>query len=198
MLRLYKKQGFSASRCFSNKHVPSNCAHFRAVGYSPQAYSVLLSSRLPWVQGKHHQACISFSSASLTQSHPSLSNCSLGLLPVQDGEVEGRALTFFCQTTKIATSCWTTINERALGTHQTRHLISKDKEEAGRWGETTIKSNPIPVRRVTHKLEKNNTKEVLPLLWRFWTPCQASQSGDPTKGLGIPGNLTLKASRIWL
>ena len=25
---------------------------------------------------------------------------------------------------------------------------------------------------VTHKLESNNTKEVLPLLWRFWAPCE--------------------------
>ena len=48
------------------------------------------------------------------------------------------------------------------------------------------KSNPIPTGWVTHKLENNNTKEVLPLLWRFSTPHQASQPGDPTKGLGIP------------
>ena len=32
----------------------------------------------------------------------------------------------------------------------------------------------------------SNTKEVLPLLWRFWTPHQASQPGDLAKGLGIP------------
>ena len=37
-----------------------------------------------------------------------------------------------------------------------------------------------------HKLENNNTKQVLPLLWRFWTPRQGSQPGDLTKGLGIP------------
>ena len=61
-----------------------------------------------------------------------------------------------------------------------------------------IKLNPIPARWVTHKLEKNNTKELLPLLQRFWTPHQSSQSGDLTKGLGIPGDLTLKASRIFL
>ena len=51
---------------------------------------------------------------------------------------------------------------------------------------------------MTHKLEKNNTKELLPLLQRFWTPHQSSQSGDLTKGLGIPGDLTLKAGRIFL
>ena len=48
-----------------------------------------------------------------------------------------------------------------------------------------IKSNPIPIRWVKHKLENTNTKEVLPLLWRFWTPHQASQLGDLTKRLGI-------------
>ena len=45
-----------------------------------------------------------------------------------------------------------------------------------------IKSNPIPPGWVTHKLENNNTKEILPLLW---TPSQASQFADPTKELGI-------------
>ena len=33
---------------------------------------------------------------------------------------------------------------------------------------------------------EKNTKEVLPLLWSFWTWCQASQPEDSTKGLGIP------------
>ena len=67
-----------------------------------------------------------------------------------------------------------------------------------------IKSNPIPARWVAHKLGNNNTK-VLPLLWRFWAPCQASQFGDPTKKLGLwrrdwgsPGNLAFKVNRIWL
>ena len=55
-----------------------------------------------------------------------------------------------------------------------------------------IKSNPIPTGWMTHKLENNNAKALLPLLWRFWIPCQASQPGGLTKGL------TLKASGIWL
>ena len=33
---------------------------------------------------------------------------------------------------------------------------------------------------------ENNTEEVFPLLWRFWTPCQNSQPGNTTKGLGSP------------
>ena len=45
-----------------------------------------------------------------------------------------------------------------------------------------IKSNPIRPGWVTHKLEHNNTKEILPLLW---TQSQASQFADPTKELGI-------------
>ena len=49
----------------------------------------------------------------------------------------------------------------------------------------TVKSNPILASWVTHKLENNNTK-VLPQLWRFWAPWQASQPGDPAKGLEIP------------
>ena len=69
--------------------------------------------------------------------------------------------------------------------------MSKDKEEAAarqqdRKGSVTIKSNPICICWVTHKLENNNTKEVFPLLWKFWIPSQASQPGDNTKGLGIP------------
>ena len=48
-----------------------------------------------------------------------------------------------------------------------------------------IKSNPIPGRWATHDLENNNTKDVLPLLWRFLASCQASQPGDLAKRLGI-------------
>ena len=56
-----------------------------------------------------------------------------------------------------------------------------------------IKSNPIPTRWVIHKLENsNNTKQVLPLLWMFWTPHQASQPGDWTKGLRIPREFGLE------
>ena len=61
----------------------------------------------------------------------------------------------------------------------------KKPQQDSRRGTITIKSNLIPAKRVIHKLENNNTKEVLPLLLRFETPRQASQPGDPTKGLGI-------------
>ena len=46
-----------------------------------------------------------------------------------------------------------------------------------------IKPNPIPGGQA--KLKNNNTK-VLPLLWKFWAPCQAFPPGDLAKGLGIP------------
>lgn len=46
-----------------------------------------------------------------------------------------------------------------------------------------IKSDPITTRWVTHRLGNNNTKEVLTLLWRFWSPHQTSQPGDLSKGL---------------
>ena len=57
----------------------------------------------------------------------------------------------------------------------------KKPQKGSRRGTITIKSNPILYGWVTHKLEKNNTKEVLPLLWRFWTLHQSSQlrTGNP-------------------
>ena len=66
----------------------------------------------------------------------------------------------------------------------------KKPQSDGRRGAIMIKSNPIPAKWMTHKLENNNTKEVLPLLWRLWAPHQASQTGGLAKGLGILG--------IWL
>ena len=49
-----------------------------------------------------------------------------------------------------------------------------------------IKAKSILSRWLTHRLENNNIKEVVPLLWRFTVPCQASQSEDPAKALRIP------------
>ena len=71
----------------------------------------------------------------------------------------------------------------------------KKPQRDGRRGTGTIKSNPIPTRWVTHKLENNNTKEVLPLLWRFWTPCQYSHPWDLTVRLGIPRESDLEGQR---
>ena len=62
----------------------------------------------------------------------------------------------------------------------------KKLQQDGRRGTITIKSNPIPAGWMTHKLENDNNKEVLPLLWRFWIPHQASQPRNRAKELEIP------------
>ena len=67
------------------------------------------------------------------------------------------------------------------------HPKTKEKlQQDSRRNAIIIKSNPIPTGQATHKLEHNNTKDLLPLLWRFQAPHQASQIGDPAKGLEIP------------
>ena len=53
-------------------------------------------------------------------------------------------------------------------------------------GKITIISNPISTRWVTQKLDNNNTKEVLALLWRFYAPHQSSQPGGSSKKTGNP------------
>ena len=77
------------------------------------------------------------------------------------------------------------------GTQQKRYPTSKNKGE-GRRSAITIKSNPIPTRRVTYKLENNYTTDVLPLLWKFWAqsgfPAWASSKGDSMQGpVGLQG-----------
>ena len=110
-------------------------------------------------------------------------------LPVQDGRVERRVLISYCNSTKITTSCWTTIERKTLEPTRKREPTFKDKEEgAARQKEG---HNHDKIKSHTHwvsdpQLENNNTTAVLPLLWRFGTPYQAPQTGDPTKGLGIP------------
>ena len=78
-----------------------------------------------------------------------------------------------------------------------RRKTKRQLQWVGRRGAITIISNPRNARWVTHRWENNNTKEIFALLWRLWTPCQASQPGDPTKRLGIPRESGLKGSRIW-
>ena len=71
----------------------------------------------------------------------------------------------------------------------------KKPQRNGRRSIIMIKSNPMPAGWVTHRLENHNIKEVSTLLWRFWTPCQASQPGDPTKGLETPKVSDLESQR---
>ena len=111
---------------------------------------------------------------------------------------------------KLGKSKWTLQRKSQLAVEQTSiggwwkpwkngYSMSRDKgvfffvclfwlfKQDGRKSAIRTKWNPISSWCwVTHKLDSNNTKEVLPLLWRFWAPCQASQSRDLSKGLGIP------------
>ena len=79
----------------------------------------------------------------------------------------------------------------------TPHPVAKKKPQwDGRRGVITIKLNTILPGWVTYKLENNNTKELLTLL--FWTSRQVSQPGDPAKGLGIPRESGLDSQQYLL
>ena len=86
-------------------------------------------------------------------------------------------LIFSYKSTKTTTRCWTTISRRMLEHTKERCSMSRDKWRASmRWYEgCMLKSNPILTGWATHKLQNNNTKEVLPLLWR----------SEPHSSLGI-------------
>ena len=127
---------------------------------------------------------------SILYTNSMASKAKTGLL-VQDGRAEGHAFISSSKSTKTAISCWTTVNRRTLEPTKKKDTPRPKTKQQPQWdgrrGKITINSNPIPTYGwVTHRLEKSNTKEVLELLWRFWTPSQASQSGDPAKGLEIP------------
>ena len=85
--------------------------------------------------------------------------------------------------------CWN-IPKKDTPSPKTKNKLQQD----GRRGTIRIKSNPIPTGWVTHKMETNYTKEVLPLLWRFRTPFRFTSLGTWESS----GNLTLKVSGIWL
>ena len=64
----------------------------------------------------------------------------------------------------------------------TTHPETKEKsQQGGRRGAIMIQSNLIPSGWAASKLENNYSTEVLPLLWKFWAPCQAFQPGDPAE-----------------
>ena len=102
------------------------------------------------------------------------------------------------KSTKITARCWTAIHRRTLEPTENGTLCPKAKkkpQQDGRRGANMIKPNPMLSECADHKLENNNTKEVLPLLWRFWAPCQVSQPRDPTKGLGSPREADLEGQK---
>ena len=89
---------------------------------------------------------------------------------VQDGGV-GHTLINSCESKKIAINFGTTINGRILEPTKKGYTpCPKTKWTKcaiplhNRRGAIMMKSNPISTGWVTHKLENNNTQEVLPLL----------------------------------
>ena len=122
-------------------------------------------------------------------SLPSITDCPKNLCsdhPVQDGGVEGWWVSPPARAPKSQLVVKQPLTGEQWNPLKKDTLCPKTKKPPwdGRRGANMIKSNPIPAGWATHKLENNNIK-VLPLLWRFWAPCQASHSGDPAKGLGI-------------
>ena len=61
-----------------------------------------------------------------------------------------------------------------------------------------IKSNSIPIGWVIHRLENNNIKEVLAVLWRILTPCRLPSLEIQQRDWESPGNLAVRVSGIWL
>ena len=114
-------------------------------------------------------------------------------LPVQDGGVEGYGLISSCETTKITTSCWTTIDRRKTGEpakKYTPHSEIKKKLQDGRRGENMIKLNPLTAGWAIYNPENNNTKGVLSLL-----KVLSLMSGFPVWG---SGKKTRNHQGIWL
>ena len=61
----------------------------------------------------------------------------------------------------------------------------------GRRDAIMLKSSPILAGWAAHKLENNNTKEVLPLLWRFWAPMSGFLPWGSGKGTWNPQGIWL-------
>ena len=99
-----------------------------------------------------------------------------------------------CECTKIATSCWPTINRKMLEPTKKDTPRPKTKEKT-QWDGRRVKSNPLPTMWEIHKLENNITKEALPLLWRLWALCRASQPRYPAKGLGVSTEADFEGQR---
>ena len=94
----------------------------------------------------------------------------MGKLPVQYGRVESHVFICSCESTKIPAICWRTIDKKSLELikkkekeKDTPYPKKKKPQQDGKRGAIMIKSNPIPIKWVTMRLENNNTKEVFPL-----------------------------------
>lgn len=87
-------------------------------------------------------------------------------LLVQGGRAEGRHSSLPVRAPKLQQAVEPPLTEDAGTQLKKRYLTSKDKEAErdSRRGTTTVKSHPIPAGWVTHRLDNNDTKEVLTLL----------------------------------
>ena len=112
----------------------------------------------------------------------------------KDGRLEGYVLISSCENTKIKTSCWT-INRRTLEPTNKDISSPRTKEKLQgdcRRGTITGKSNSIPARFVSHRLESNKTKEVLTLLEGSRHHIRLPNLGVQKRDWESPGNLTLR------
>ena len=120
---------------------------------------------------------------------------------VQDGWVEGHALTPSFENTRITTNCWTIIDRKSLELTKkdTPHAKTKEKPQwDGRRGAITIKSNPI-----TAGGWLTNWKTLIPQKSTHWS--EGTESHVRLLNLGVwqreeefLENQTLKASGNWL
>ena len=122
----------------------------------------------------------------------------------QDGGIEGCALTFSWENSKITTCCWTTIDRRMLDPINKRYPMSKNKGEAPETiGEMKLhwKSDPLTHQRSLEGSNKTlcapwDSTETEPdlfwvfecLLWRYGSTvawCRGRSSGWSRSGCGI-------------
>ena len=118
------------------------------------------------------------------QFQDALKCTSFGVVLVHDCGIKGCMLISSCNSTKIATNCWTTINRMMQDPNKIRYPSPKTNKKPqwdGRRATITIKSNPTPARWVTYKLNSEPHVRLPSLgIWqRDWES---------------PGNLTLKSA----
>ena len=120
-------------------------------------------------------------------------NIATNQISVQDGGVEVHVLISSARAPKfqlaveqpLTGECCNSLKKKKKKDNPRSKTKNKLQWECRR-GTNMIKSNPVYTGWAMNKLENNNTKEVFPLLWRFWAPHQRSQAGDLEKRLGIP------------
>ena len=103
-----------------------------------------------------------------------------------DGGAEGCVLIFSCKNTKIAPSCWTTIDMRMWDTTKERYLTPWAKEKPqqdGRRGEITFKIKSHTRQRCLEGTNKTS-----------YAPGSRERSSDPTRDWARPAFECLSVS----